>query len=185
MGWLISHDLTKKQQVAELVKGWEHTNKNGKVVVQACLDHSTRGNTLYGVFEVSVDGVATERYIAIFMLRKDRGYGWGYKDLTEAMGPFQYDCPLKFLKMVPEVKCEKWRELVRAHHEKRRKRSSETIEPGTVFQFAKGFKAAGGSLDGEEAKILRKQGRGWIAQLEHTTIKVMRRHIGEVLFQTA
>jgi hypothetical protein len=182
MGWLISQDMSKAEQVAELVKGW--SNEKG-----GCrfLAHSVRGNVLFAVgqnFERTKPERFEDRWIMVCLLRKDRGYGWGYKDMSERMGPYNFNCPLKYLAMAPE-QCATWREGVRAYHEKRRKRSSETIEPGTVFQFAKGFKAAGESLDGAEAKILRKSGRGYIAQLEYSTIKVMRRHIGEVLFQTA
>ncbi len=179
MGWLISHNMTKAQQVAELVKGWSNDKKGCRF-----LAHSVRGNVLYAVgqsFDRTKPEAFEDRWIMVCLLRKDRGYGWGYKDMSESMGPVESNCPLKFLAMAP-VACETWRVRVRATHEKRRQKSTK-IEPGTVFVFSKGYKdSLGASLDGVESKILRKSGRGYIAQLEHITIKVMRRHIGEVLF---
>jgi hypothetical protein len=182
MGWLISHDMSKAQQVAELVKGWSNDQKGCRF-----LAHSVRGNVLYAVgqnFDRTTPERFEDRWIMVCLLRKDRGYGWGYKDMSESMGPNVADCPLKFLAMAP-VADEKWRERVRGHHESRRQKSTK-IEPGMVFVFNKGYRdSCGGSLDGVESKILRKSGRGYIAQLEHITIKVMRRHIGEILFQSA
>lgn len=182
MGWLISQDMTKAEQVAELVKGW--SNEKG-----GCrfLAHSVRGNVLYAVgqnFERTTPERFEDRWIMVCLLRKDRGYGWGYKDMSESMGPFESNCPLKFLTMAP-IADEKWRARVRATHENRRRKSTK-IEPGAVFVFAKGYKdSLGQSLEGKYGEILRKSGRGYIAQLEHTTIKVMRRHIGRIVIQTA
>ena len=182
MGWLISHDMTKAQQVAELVKGWSNDQKGCRF-----LAHSVRGNVLYAVgqnFDRTTPERFEDRWIMVCLLRKDRGYGWGYKDMSESMGPNVADCPLKFLAMAPEADAN-WRARVRGHHENRRQKSTK-IEPGMVFVFSKGYRdSLGNSLDGVESKILRKSGRGYIAQLEHITIKVMRRHIGELLFQSA
>ena len=179
MGWLISHDLTKKEQVAELVKGWSNDKKGCRF-----LAHSVRGNVLYAVgqnFDRTTPERFEDRFILVCLLRKDRGYGWGYKDMTEAMGPNVADCPLKFLAMAPEADAN-WRARVRAHHEKRRQKSTK-IEPGMVFRFAKGYKdSLGDSLDGVESKILRKSGRCYIAESGYGTIRIQRRHIGEVLF---
>ena len=44
---------------------------------------------------------------------------WGYKDLDEAMFPYYFSCPLKYLDMVPiEIYGghPEWRERVRAYH---------------------------------------------------------------------
>lgn len=178
MGWLISYDLTKEQQVAELVKGW--SNEEGGCRVLA---HSVRGNVLYAVmqnFKRTVPERFEDRWIMVCLLRKDRGMGWGYKDMSERMGPFESNCPLKYLDMAP-VADEAWRERVRATHEARRKRSALKLGVGVRFKFRAGLTAAGESLDGQEATITRKSGRGWIASYGYSTIKVMRRHVGEII----
>ncbi len=63
----------------------------------------------------------TERYIGCDLLRCERGYGWGYKDLCESVHPYYYSCPLAYLEMVP-VACETWRERVREYHARQKRR---------------------------------------------------------------
>jgi hypothetical protein len=36
--------------------------------------------------------------------------------MSEQVHPYYYSCPLAYLDMVPEVKCEEWRALVREYH---------------------------------------------------------------------
>jgi hypothetical protein len=107
MGWDISYDMSKADQVADLVKGWSEEGRGCRF-----LAHSVRGNVLYAVGQNFTAGEPErfeDRWIFVCLLRKDRGYGWGYKDMDESMGPYYYNCPLKFLDMAP-VACEEWRE---------------------------------------------------------------------------
>lgn len=64
-------------------------------------------------------------FIALFLIRRHQGV-YGYKDLTECMGPAEHDCPLEFLELVPLPTDSKyaagWREHVRNHHVKRTQR---------------------------------------------------------------
>lgn len=84
------------------------------------LDFSARGNHLWTVKEYTKESGETARYICLFLLQGGgRGSGWGYKDITESMGPFKTDCPLRFFDMVPEPPNDygrEWRERVRAAH---------------------------------------------------------------------
>lgn len=118
MGWLISYSKTKseiiKERVATVVsedgtRRWRYP--------KSCV----RGNCLWKilVLEDLKDGVWVEdtRLIALDLLRKDKGYGWGYKDLTECAGPCETSCPISYLDMVPCPDSEfarNWREGVRA-----------------------------------------------------------------------
>lgn len=176
MGWLISYDFTKKDQIEDLIKGWDIPDTNRS---QVCLGHSVRGNVLYAVFQTRTNGEpSSDAYIAVFLLRKDRGYGWGYKDMTESCGPFVYDCPEKIFKLAPVVTHPDWREKCR--NKAAAKKASAPLVPGTVVRFRDGYKSADGeSLDGERVTILRKQGRGYIGEFESSgmTIKLFRRHI--------
>lgn len=176
MGWLISHDFTKKEQVADLIKTWDIPDTGRS---QDCIGHSVRGNVLYAVLQPRINGEPSgDAYIAVFLLRKDRGYGWGYKDMTEACGPFVYDCPEKLFKLAPVATNPEWRQSCR--DKASAKRASAPLVPGTVVRFKSGFKSGDGeSLDGERVTILRKQGRGYIGEFESSgmTIKLFRRHI--------
>jgi len=64
------------------------------------------------------------RIIMLALMRGEReeryGYRWGYNELDEAMEPYYYSCPLKFLEMAPETSPE-WRKLVRGWHAEKRK----------------------------------------------------------------
>jgi hypothetical protein len=73
----------------------------------------------------------TERWIICDLLRHQKDYGWGYKDMEESMHPYYYSCPLGYLEMVPIDQYgghAEWRECVRHYHaqqaEKRRQRCS-------------------------------------------------------------
>jgi len=58
--------------------------------------------------------------IYLALLRNPGGEGWGYKDMTEQMGPYYYSVPLSFLDAVPLSElgdapgcAEEWRDKVR------------------------------------------------------------------------
>lgn len=176
MGWLISHDFSKKEQVEDLIKGWDIDDSGRK---QRCLGHSVRGNVLYAVFQQQQDGEpVADAFIVVCLLRKDRGYGWGYKDMSESCGPYVYDCPEKLFKLAPVVTNEDWRAQCR--NKAASKKAAPALVPGTVVRFRDGYKSGDGeSLDGERVTILRKQGRGYIGKFESSgmTIKLFRRHI--------
>jgi hypothetical protein len=175
MGWLISYDFSKKEQVADLIKGWDIPDTNRK---QVCIGHSVRGNVLYAVFQHKINDVpSSDAYIGVFLLRKDRGMGWGYKDMTESCGPYVYDCPEKIFKLAPVVTNPDWREQCR--NKAASKKAAPPLVPGTVVYFKAGYKSGDGdSLDDERVTILRKQGRGYIGEFDSgMTIKLFRRHI--------
>lgn len=127
MGWTYSHVITEKAaMVANRIAAWSSRREvDGKQVVVSgtCLAHSVRGKCLWTVWEVksiSVDGnelPVVRRFIGLDLLSKDGTYG--YKDMDESVHPYYYDCPLKFLDMVPEVASQEWRDGVRAYHAKR------------------------------------------------------------------
>ena len=56
-------------------------------------------------------------------LLQGSGNDWGHKPLEEAMHPYYYSCPLRYLDMAPE-QCRDWRDGVRAHHARRNARKS-------------------------------------------------------------
>jgi len=128
MGWLFTHGSTRREQIAERTRSWEHTTPEGVVVKSTCLRHCYRGGVFSGVLwsvwerTFTKDGQTVkpgEWWIACDLLRYQTGYGWGYKDMEEAMGPCEVSCPLCYLEMVP-VACENWRIGVRAYHERQK-----------------------------------------------------------------
>lgn len=60
-----------------------------------------------------------EVFIHLDLIAKQRKGGWGYKGMTEHMGPYYYDCPLSLLKLCTEPKDEDvkaWRAKVQKFH---------------------------------------------------------------------
>lgn len=113
MGWLFTQGQTRRALIEELTEA--ETTAEGSF--RRCLKHTLRGNVLWTVWEITRTNGSMWRYIGCDLLQCDKGYGWGYKDLTEADGPFYYSCPPAYLDLVPEANAE-WRETVRAQHEK-------------------------------------------------------------------
>ena len=125
MGWDYTKGATKADIIAELTadsSGEASTWENGKGIVKLgyryerrCLAKSVRGNTLWTVEEVTrhKNPVEVTRHIGCYLLASERGFGYGYKAMSEDVHPYYYDCPLKFFDMVP-VANQEWREKCRA-----------------------------------------------------------------------
>lgn len=138
MGWLFRSGYSKKDLIEERAKDWERTTDTMTVKTK-CLAHCYRGGAFSGVlwsvwqrtFERNNEQAQpTERWIVCDLLRYQKDYGWGYKDLDESMHPYYYSCPLGYLDLVPIDQYSgnaEWREGVKAHHarasEKRRQKT--------------------------------------------------------------
>jgi hypothetical protein len=112
MGWTTTPGAKRRDVIAERTANYEDTSQR-----RECLAHAVRGKILWTVWEITSkrDG-RTQRYIGCDILGTDGEGNHGYKDECESVGPIYYSCPLKFLKMVPEVACEGWRAKVREFH---------------------------------------------------------------------
>ena len=132
MGWLFTDGQTLKQIIARRIEGWDHTNDDGVMIRSTCLRHCYRGGSFSGVLwtvwerTFTKDGVEarpSERWIGCDLLQYQGGrtHGFGYKDMEEAMGPYQTSCPLGYLALVP-VACETWREGVRQYHARQKEK---------------------------------------------------------------
>ena len=134
MGWLFTRGFTRKDIIADRTKNWERDT--GEMQVKSvCLAHCYRGGAfsgvLWAVWERTFVGgdQPTERWITCDLLRYQKNYGWGYKDLDESMHPYYFSCPLSYPDMVPIDQYgghAEWREYVRRYHaqqaEKRKQR---------------------------------------------------------------
>ena len=89
-------------------------------------------------------------YAGVILTRRENGE-WGYKDMSECVGPADCDAPLKLLDMLSDLTpdhdryARDWRERVRAHHAARRARlkieDGDRIEVDTPFRFGGGIEA--------------------------------------------
>ena len=106
MGWWYKKDYTKQMLIDELIK------------VNNVLDHSLVGNNLWMLVK---SGDA--RVVCLSLLRSERWYGYGSKDIDETMGPGGVNCPLRLINNATEPLNEYskgWREDVREYHRKKR-----------------------------------------------------------------
>ena len=111
MGWLTTRGFTKQDVINDRIAPWENGTYAGNT-----LRHSARGNVLWTVRTLTTKATGEIiLYIGCDLLRSERNYGWGYKDMDESEHPYYYSCPLSYLDMVP-VACEAWRAKVREYH---------------------------------------------------------------------
>ena len=130
MGWLFKCGSTRRGLIAERIEGWERINPDGLVITSTCLAHCYRGGNFSGVLwsvwertfvKDGHEAEPTQRWIQCDLLRYQRDYGWGYKDMDESMGPYFFSSPLKYLRMVPIEQYggnASWREQVVLHHQR-------------------------------------------------------------------
>jgi hypothetical protein len=137
MGWLFINGCSRRQMIHDRTENWEK-NTEELHVKTACLAHCYRGGIFSGILwavwerTITREGRTiqeTERWITCDLLRYQKDYGWGYKDMDESMHPYFYSCPLSYLELVPMDQYggnAEWRKLVQEYHaiqrQKRRQR---------------------------------------------------------------
>lgn len=117
MGWLFTQNQTRRQLIENLTADFETANRKNRTFKRYC-----NGNTLFAVHEViNKDTGEITRYIGVYLMQRDQGFGWGYKDMDESCGPYQYGCPLSFFDLVPDPGgyATDWRRHNREHHARR------------------------------------------------------------------
>lgn len=139
MGWLFRQDITRKELIADITKSWERQSSETLVRTE-CLAHCFRGGAFSGVvwavwkrrfLKDGEEAESQQRWITCDLLEYRRDAGWGNKSMDEAMHPFYYSCPKKYLDMVPidiYGGNTEWRTEVNNHHERQReKRKARAI----------------------------------------------------------
>lgn len=124
MGWLFQHGASRADIIARLIRAEDNEEARWTT-----LAHCTKGNVVWIVYEVfKKQKLETKRFISCTLIAQQRNFGWGYKDMSESMGPCYYSCPLSYLDMVPEADPD-WRLRVREWHA----RMSRTVAIGDVW----------------------------------------------------
>lgn len=129
MGWSFAMLDTGRKAHIESLTNQRHFS-NGYVPIT----HRVVGNHVWQLVQ-RPDGT---KYIALDLIAKERGGGWGYKSMDEDFGPDHYDCPATLLdKADPPAtpNALAWRAKVFefVDRQKRLKREMQTLKPGTVI----------------------------------------------------
>lgn len=135
MGWLFTLGQSRAQLIQRLTRD-EDNERSSYHTLNWC----TKGNVLWTVQEVTYKlslqyevGVPN-RFIGCFLMKNDRGHGWGYKDMCESMFPYYFTCPLAYLDAVPEANAG-WRAKVREYHALR----SRKAKVGDIWSLVPGY----------------------------------------------
>lgn len=152
MGWLFTAGQTKEQLIERCLTGRAAPGYFTPIA------HSLVGNHLWAAYQRKPDAPleydfghrqapVPERIICLYLLEKSHDDdGWGYKAMDESSHPYYYDCPLKYLDMVPDPgdSATEWRKGVRQFHDQKRDRKNLTknIRAGMRLKLIDGCKPA-------------------------------------------
>lgn len=131
MGWTYPYGASRRDIIEELTPR-ERLGENGYIF--RTLRHCCRGNVLYAVHESGMPG-ETRKWIGVALMQRSEG-SWGYKPMSEDMGPCYHNCPLSYLDLAdePDHECAKeWRAEVRRQAARRKAQNAKRPKPGEVW----------------------------------------------------
>ncbi len=141
MGWLTMRDTGRFANArAYLDDQFTYTRDDHRLTV---VKSSMVGSTYYGAAERVEAGGARSVFaiVCLTFTRPDArdGHTFGYKDMTEHMGPVESDCPVSILDLLTPIKGDwpnNWRARCRANLAKRRLLDAKpTPRPGQTIVF--------------------------------------------------
>jgi hypothetical protein len=126
MGWLIQRDPVDDPVVHLSAK----YNYDCDTHTLQTLDGARAGNTVYLAVRSTVKKTGHSHvFAAVILICNTRKDGFGHKDQDESMGPHQYDCPQRIMRLLSPVAdlphpgyAADWRAGVAARHDENRKR---------------------------------------------------------------
>ncbi len=153
MGWL--YCANSKEELIDRLTDKRRFPETTKIIARRIV-----GNNHWFVGEVE----GGKRFIGLDKMACDTSskyMNWGYKDMDESMGPYEYNVPLNFLKLAPFVEefsghhSKAWREHVVQYHARKaeQKANRDKLEVGKTVQ-----------VFGKFYTLIEKRGYSWIAQ---------------------
>jgi hypothetical protein len=157
MGWLFKIDMLHHQTPAEYIA--EHFSSETDDHNATVLATATESGTIYAAIrnEDKTTGVA---YVlcGVFLFKNNRRDGFGYKSMTETMGPTQVNCPDRIMRLLSPVEeipdpsyAAEWRSNVAAAKERRRaaRKKFESFQEGDTVRlpYSVQFSKSGVSAD--------------------------------------
>lgn len=134
MGWTYFADHNARETRAAIIRReFEHAPTEKNPVAYGFEYITERGATVYAIMWRESAGAPRVYFGMVFMTKRSKGE-FGYKEVGEECGPYQYDAPLKMINMLdqlapdPSGYAAKWRAAVREHHAK--KKARPVLAPG-------------------------------------------------------
>ena len=144
MGWTYFNKPANVKQWFEEQLTWENEK-----VKTTCLKSAVKLKEAYAAVEtIHKNTDKREVWAAVFMLdyRKDPNdyYNFGYKDMDESVGPYNYNCPANILDLLTPTDSEyanKWREQCRKRLNRPKIKTGDTIKFKDPVCFGGGWSA--------------------------------------------
>ena len=128
MGWTYFGDYNQRETRADIIRReFEHAATERHPVAYGFEYITERGATVYAIMWRETVGAPRVYFGMVFMTKRAKGE-FGYKDVSEDCGPYQYGAPLKMINMLdqlapdPSGYAAKWRAAVRERYAARRAR---------------------------------------------------------------
>jgi hypothetical protein len=128
MGWTYFADHNQRETRAAIIRReFEHTPTEKNPVGYGFEYITERGATVYAIMWRETVGAPRVYFGMVFMTKRAKGE-FGYKDVSEDCGPYQYGAPLKMINMLDQLAPDPsgyaagWRAAVRERHAAKRAR---------------------------------------------------------------
>lgn len=161
MGWYYIQGADRKG-IIEQIKS-DHDPKRCTILKTAIY-----GNQFWCLTKMN-DDLGGETFIELFLLQSGKEYGWGYKPMEEACGPFYYACPLSWLALAKETS-PNWRAGVRKWHADRNRK----LEVNKFYNVGGSWKAGNTPIKQIfliSLKPLRATWNGWDLKMKRKMLK--------------
>jgi len=142
MGWTTVFDKPENSTIGMKEYFEPQYNCETKTNIFKFLDFSKKGNALYVLYEIVNKETQKKTVTCDVVLISFEDNAFSYKTLNEASGPFAYDPPAKFLKILKDYPTESayandWREncYKEIDQKKKKKELIEKLKAGTLIRF--------------------------------------------------
>lgn len=136
--WTDLHGKVDRKYECDRLCTWDNEDTSGRV-----LKSTMRGSVYYGAYEWTNKKTNEVKNIGIVILTssdKAHGFNFGYKDMTESMGPGYYDCPKSIIDLLSPTENEyaiEWRKKCIENAENKKKSWLKKVAIGEKIIFTR------------------------------------------------
>jgi hypothetical protein len=144
MGWLFQNDRLTSQTPAEYIT--QHFTYETDACKATVLAAATVRGTIYAAIRNEIKSTgASYVFCGVFLFKNNKKDGFGYKDIDEAMGPCEVDCPDRIMRLLSPVEnipspgyAAQWRADVAAAKQRRAQTEQQArrLSPGDTIRLA-------------------------------------------------